>query len=102
MAYDENMALDLVKSRRRILNLPPMDEMYTRMRIRGAAERLEKNGIHLRRTDEDLTLLVDMTVWEINNRDKGSGMPDWLRLVRRERFLSDGGAAQEDGDVCDP
>ena len=41
-----------------------------------------------RKSDIDLMLVVDSAVWAYQNRDKPGGMPDWLRLRRRERWIS--------------
>jgi len=34
-------------------------------------------------------LVVDYTCWAYANRDANTGMPDWLRLRRRERWLQE-------------
>lgn len=83
------MVLSLVKAR---LNRLPSDttmDMYLEYRIKAAREELERTGITLEegRTD-DTMLLVDMVVWQYHNRDNPNGMPDWLRLRRRERWLA--------------
>ena len=84
---ETNTALLLVKSR---LNRPAADtslDSYLQARINAAAEELARTGITLTDSADDLMLLVDLTVWEYQNRDKAAGMPDWLRLRRRERWL---------------
>lgn len=84
---ETNTALLLVKSR---LNRPAADtslDNYLQARINAAATELARTGITLTDSADDLMLLVDMTVWEYQNRDKAAGMPDWLRLRRRERWL---------------
>lgn len=84
---ETNTALLLVKSR---LNRPAADtslDNYLQARINAAAEELARTGITLTDSPNDLMLLVDMTVWEYQNRDKAASMPDWLRLRRRERWL---------------
>ena len=86
-ALDELQALALVKTR---LNRLPGDttlDDYFLMRIKAAAQALEKTGIILTESVNDLMLVVDYTVWEYQNRDKPGAMPDWLRLRRRERWL---------------
>ena len=86
-AYDEGIALELVKTR---LNRLPGDttlDNYLYARIEAAAQALEATGIILTGSTEDLMLVVDYTVWEYQNRDKPGSMPDWLRLRRRERWL---------------
>lgn len=80
-------ALPLVKAR---LNRLPSDaslDGYLRARIRAAAGELKENGITLTESDADLLLLVDFAVWRYENRDTAGGMPEWLRLRRRERWL---------------
>ena len=86
-AYDEGQALALVKIR---LNRLPGDttlDDYFLARIDAAAQALEATGITLTDSMADLLLIVDYTVWEYQNRDQPGGMPDWLRLRRRERWL---------------
>lgn len=86
-AYDEGQALALVKTR---LNRLPGDttlDDYFLTRIAAAAQNLEATGIILTDSLADLMLVVDSTVWEYQNRDQPGGMPDWLRLRRRERWL---------------
>ena len=48
---------------------------------------LEQLLIKLDDGNEDLLLVVDTAVWQYQNRDSGAGMPEWLRLRRRERWL---------------
>lgn len=88
---DDRLALSLVKVR---LNRLPGDtslDDYFQSRIDAAHEELDRTGIHLTDSSEDLMLLVDFTVWQYQNRDKPGSMPEWLRLHRRERWLRDGG-----------
>lgn len=89
MTYNADRALSLVKDRLNKMRVASPDDEYLKTRIEAAAMRLEKNGIHLTGSTDDLMLLVDMTVWEYQNRDKMTGMPEWLRQVRSERFLAD-------------
>lgn len=100
MVYNASLALNLVKDRLNRLRVATQDDEYLQTRIDAAAKRLEKNGIHLMDTTDDLMLLVDMTVWEYQNRDKMTGMPEWLKMARRERFLSDRRAHEEADAAC--
>jgi hypothetical protein len=87
MSVNTRDALALVKHR---LNRLPGDtslDTYLGYRINAAIEELERTGITLDDGNEDLLLVVDMTVWQYQNRDSGAGMPEWLRLRRRERWL---------------
>ncbi len=81
-------ALALMKTRLNRLEGDTSLDRYFEMRISAAIEATERTGIHLQDTPNDLMLVVDTAVWEYQNRDKPGGMPDWLRLRRRERWIS--------------
>ena len=81
-------ALALMKTRLNRLEGDTSLDQYFEMRISAAIEALERTGIYLQDTPNDLMLVVDTAVWEYQNRDKPGGMPDWLRLRRRERWIS--------------
>ena len=84
---DSLTALALVKARlNRMAADTSLDEHFLQ-RIDAAAAELEGTGISLTDSADDLMLLVDYTVWQYQNRDSNAGMPDWLRLRRRERWL---------------
>ena len=88
-AVNESMALDLVKAR---LNRLPGDtslDEYLTARVSAAVQELTRIGIVPTESTEDLILVVDYTVWSYQNRDNPGGMPDWLRLRRRERWLTE-------------
>lgn len=100
VAYNTNLALNLVKARLDYLPGNTTKDEYLKARIDAAARELEQNGIHLMDTTQDTMLLVDMTVWQYQNRDKQTGMPDWLRIKRRERFLADRRMHEEAESTC--
>lgn len=87
---NEVSALAMVKQRLNRLDTN-LDE-YLAARITAAASELERTGITLNESMDDLMLVVDYTVWQYQNRDSQTGMPDWLRLRRRERWLKQEGA----------
>lgn len=90
MAVDMTVALQMVKAR---LNRLPGDttlDEYLTTRIWATVDDLTGIGIDLTESTDDLMLVVDSTVWSYQNRDKPGGMPDWLRLRRRERWLRNG------------
>lgn len=87
-------ALCLVKSRLNRMAADTSLDDYFRQRIAAAVAELEGTGISLTDSADDLMLVVDYTVWQYQNRDSAGGMPDWLRLRRRERWLR-----QERGEV---
>lgn len=80
-------ALKLVKLR---LNRADtvLDE-YLEQRVRAAAGQLRSIGITLADSAEDIMLLADYAAWEYGNRDQAGSMPEWLRLIRRERWLNE-------------
>jgi len=83
-------ALRMVLSRLNRLSATAPDELkeYLSARVDAAVAELDRTGIHLTDGPEDLIFLVDFVVWQYQNRDKPGSMPDWLRLRRRERWLT--------------
>lgn len=87
---ETSTALQLVKVRlNRLVSDTSLDEYFT-ARIYGAIKELEKIGIHLTESEDDMMLVVDYTVWQYQNRDNPGSMPEWLRLRRRERWIREG------------
>jgi len=88
MAYTESTVLGIVKARlNRLASDTSLDE-YLKARIAAADGELTGNGIKLTIDDvRDTVLLADVVVWQYSNRDNPSGMPEWLRRARRERWL---------------
>jgi len=90
MAVNTDTALAMVKTR---LNRLPTDttlDTYLTARINAAIGEIEATGIVLTDSMADLMLVVDYAVYQYQNRDKNTGMPDWLRLRRRERWVQQG------------
>ena len=79
------MALEMVKAR--LNRMDTLLDGYLMGRIDAAVTELEKDGIRLTDSTADLMLVVDYVCWQYANRDSQGGMPDWLRLRRRERWL---------------
>jgi len=98
---NREIVLSIVKARLNRLASDTTLDPYLTSRIEAAASELEGTGIHLVDNDmEDQFMLADIVVWQYGNRDKPGGMPDWLRLKRRERWLRD--RAKNEGDQVDP
>lgn len=89
MAVNAQTALLMVKTRLNRLDTSLDD--YLSARIEAAEQQLQAIGINLADTTEDLLLVVDLAVWQYQNRDQATQMPPWLRLRRRERWLREGG-----------
>ena len=87
MTVNTEVALSLVKSRLNRMAADTSLDEYFRQRIDAAAAELRGIGISLTDSADDMMLLVDTTVWQYQNRDSAGGMPEWLRLRRRERWL---------------
>lgn len=86
-SVDVTQALGLMKARlNRVQGDTSLDDLLT-ARINAAIGELEKTGIELTDDADDLMLVVDYATWQYQSRDKAGGMPDWLRLRRRERWL---------------
>ena len=90
-AVDVNTALQLVKTR---LNRLPTDtslDEYLTARINAAIQETETTGIALDDGYNALLYVVDYAVYAYQNRDSLAGMPEWLRLRRREMWLHTAG-----------
>lgn len=86
---DVNIALDLMKARlNRLAGDTSLDGLFVTI-LQASAEELEKTGIQLNDTAQDVMLVVNTAVWHYQSRDSQTGMPDWLRLQRRERWLNE-------------
>lgn len=81
-------ALAMLKERLDRLADDTSRDVYFGKRIEQAAAELEATGIALTDDIADMMLVVDYAAWLHANRDKQEGMPDWLRLRRRERWLN--------------
>lgn len=92
MAYTETTVLGIVKARlNRLASDTSLDD-YLKKRIEAADAELARNGIKLVAGNvDDEVLLADYVVWRYQNRDQNTGMPEWLRLARRERWLKERG-----------
>lgn len=92
MAYTEATVLGIVKARlNRLASDTSLDD-YLKKRIEAADAELARNGIKLVAGNvDDEVLLADYVEWRYKNRDKNTGMPEWLRLARRERWLKERG-----------
>lgn len=88
MAYTEQVVLGIVKARlNRLASDTSMDDTL-KQRIQAADMELTRTGIHLIEDVDDSVFLADFVAWKYNNRDQNTGMPEWLRMARRERWLS--------------
>ena len=86
--YNEPTVLGIVKARLNRLVFDTSMDDYLKQRIESADSELTGNGINLVADDvRDSVFLADMVVWQHNNRDNPNGIPEWLRLARRERWL---------------
>lgn len=92
MAYTEETVLGIVKARlNRLASDTSLDD-YLKKRIEAADAELARIGIKLIAGNvDDEVLLADYVVWRYQNRDQNAGMPEWLRLARRERWLKERG-----------
>lgn len=89
MAIDVQRAVELMKQRKNMLpGITQLDD-YMTARVEAAIGTLEAHGIHLVNTPADLMFVVDVAVWEYNNRDSSGAEPEWLRAAKNERWAND-------------
>ena len=91
--YNAETALALLKARmdRAGMDVPAPLTQYWEARIAAAGMDLEKKGIHLQDTADDNVLVADLAAYQSANRDNDTGMPAWLRLKIRERWVQERG-----------
>lgn len=63
-----------------------LDALIT-LYVDSAAEQLEKDGISLKDTADDMTLVMDLAVHKYNRRDKDAPMPEALKWEIQDRWL---------------
>lgn len=81
-------ALRLMKERLDRMTDDTARDGYFTARIEQAIAELERPGITLTDSVDDLMLVVDMAAWNHSNRDKQSAMPEWLAKKRRGRWMN--------------
>lgn len=93
MAFDTTVALGILKARmdRAGVACPSALEAYWSQRVTAAVQELTAKGINLTDTVEDSALVADLAADRIINRDRPGGLPEWLRLAIRERWLRERG-----------
>ena len=62
---------------------------YVRARISAAMAELERMGITVTGSPDDVMLLADYVCWQYSNRDKGDDDPAWLRRRLRNRWIAE-------------
>lgn len=94
--YNKQTAFALLKARmdRAGVSTPAPLESYWMQRLEAAAKELEKKGVRLEDTVDDNMLVADYAAYKIKNRDNEAGLPRWLSLAIRERWLTE----RRDGD----
>lgn len=81
-------ALPLMKARlNRVQTDTSMDPLFSAVLEAAEAEISKESGALIEESPDDLMLLVDAAVWNYQSRDKSTGMPEWLRYKRRQRFM---------------
>ena len=103
MAYDPIRTLPLVKARLNRLQTDQSLDWYLIKRIEATDGEFERIGIHLDAFSiDDMVLLADWVAEGHLNRDKGGIVPEWLRLKRRERYLTQARGEEEGEGGHDP
>ncbi len=90
MAINMTQALALMKARmNRLEGDTSLDTLFQHF-LQAACLELEGAGITLQDNARDMDLVINTAVWHYQSRDSQAGMPEWLRLQRRERWLCEG------------
>lgn len=88
MSAIQSNALPLMKARlNRLPSDSSMDALFSAVLEAAEAGLIKESGALVEDSPDDLMLLVDTAVWDYQSRDKATGMPEWLRYKRKQRFL---------------
>ena len=88
---DNDLAQALAMVKARLNRLDAALDEYLKARIRAAYDTMTGWGIHPDLSKYgDMMFLVDLAVYQYNNRDSDAGEPIWLRKRKNDRWLMEG------------
>lgn len=90
--YNATMAYVLLKGRmdRAGDSVPTPLESYWAAQVEAAGNELTDKGINLQDTTDDNMLVADLAAERLLSRDKAGGLPLWLTVRIRQRWLKEG------------
>lgn len=88
---DNKTLLALLKADLDLLSVPKEREAYLTQQIEAAKSMIQREGITLTDTPEDIQLVVMYAAWLYRKRNTGEGMPRMIRYALNNRVMSQRG-----------
>ena len=91
---DNSTLMALLKADLDLLTVPKEREAYLTQQIEAAKSMIQREGITLTDTPEDIQLVVMYAAWLYRKRNTGEGMPRMIRYALNNRVMSQRGRGE--------
>lgn len=88
---ENSTLMALLKADLDLLSVPKEREAYLTQQIEAAKSMIQREGITLTDTPEDIQLVVMYAAWLYRKRNTGEGMPRMIRYAINNRVISQRG-----------
>ena len=88
---ENSTLMALLKADLDLLTVPKEREAYLTQQIEAAKSMIQREGITLTDTPEDIQLVVMYAAWLYRKRNTGEGMPRMIRYALNNRVMSQRG-----------
>lgn len=88
---ENSTLMALLKADLDLLTVPKEREAYLTQQIEAAKSMIQREGITLTDTPEDIQLVVMYAAWLYRKRNTGEGMPRMIRYAINNRVMSQRG-----------
>lgn len=88
---DNSTLLALLKADLDLLTVPAEREAYLTQQLEAAKSMIEREGVTLTDSAEDMQLIVMYAAWLYRKRNSGEGMPRMIRYALNNRILHERG-----------
>lgn len=88
---ENSTLMALLKADLDLLSVPKEREAYLTQQIEAAKSMIQREGITLTDTPEDIQLVVMYAAWLYRKRNTGEGMPRMIRYALNNRVISQRG-----------
>lgn len=91
---ENSTLMALLKADLDLLSVPKEREAYLTQQIEAAKSMIQREGITLTDTPEDIQLVVMYAAWLYRKRNTGEGMPRMIRYALNNRVMSQRGRGE--------
>lgn len=88
---ENSTLMALLKADLDLISVPKEREAYLTQQIEAAKSMIQREGITLTDTPEDIQLVVMYAAWLYRKRNTGEGMPRMIRYALNNRVISQRG-----------